>query len=86
MDYEAKIKQLEIELRRERELGDLYSQRLTTHDKTFDSLRETLDATIKVQQTIVVDLAKLTLNVHQLTLNVDKLVAAITRDHSNGKS
>src|SRR5262252_34578 len=59
MDYEHKIKLLEEEMRHEQELAKLRGQRLDAHDASFNSIREILKETARMQQQFAVDIARL---------------------------
>ena len=78
MDYDQRIKQLEDEVRHEREMRLIHATHLSALDSSNAYIREMLADTVKVVKDTAV-------NLYKLELEVSNLVRAITKDHSNGQ-
>lgn len=77
MDYEFQIKRLEVELSHMREMQAIYREHV-------DSLSLGHDFTGARLSAIEAALETLTTEVNMLTTNVNKLVAALLKEHTNG--
>lgn len=78
MDYEFRITLAEKELAHLREMQDLMRGRMNAHDTSIEALRDLqahTEANIQANQAAIAE----------LTRNVNQLVQALLREHTNGK-
>lgn len=78
MNYEWEIQKLDLQLKHMREMNAIYLERVDAHDKGLEYTGNRLAAIEATLETVASDLKLLTTNVNQL-------VAALLREHSNGK-
>jgi len=70
MNYEFEIAKLDLELKHMREMQAIYRERVDAHEKGLEYTGTRLD--------------RIETDLEMLTANVNKLVAALLREHKNG--
>ena len=72
MNYEWEIRKLDLQLKHMREMQAIYKERVDAHDKGLEYTGTRLE--------------RIEADLEVLTVNVNKLVAALLREHPNGES
>jgi hypothetical protein len=85
MDYERKIKQIEEETRHENAMRLLQAEHLDAHDTSIAAIQKILERTEKNIETLTADVISLTASQTATQQMLKDLIAAMAREHTNGK-
>lgn len=77
MDYEFRIKQAELELAHFREMQALRGDRLDSHDRSIDAMKQILDGILVTVNRTAANLDVLTVQVGRLETRVDQLAVRV---------